>query len=164
MRNALIVSGAVVVAVIVGTLLFLYGGENFSNKNYSIVTTVPFTELAHGTQSDVATRTNYLITSASELEKLWKMIDAKGNPPVVDFAKSAVAAVFAGQKMTGGYAIAVSKVTDAQDRVVTITLSSPDSTCLFTQSITAPYQIIKLPKTSLSFTHEDQTATTSCSQ
>jgi hypothetical protein len=123
---------------------------------------VPFTELSRGAHSDVSTRTNYLITSTAELEKLWKMISASGKMPVIDFTKNNVAAVFAGQKMTGGYAIVVSKIMDVQDRLVTVTLTKPGSNCILTQSTTAPYQVIQLPKTSLQFTHEDQVTTTNC--
>jgi len=165
------IGGVAVVAIIIGGFVFVYGGQNFSGTPFSEATgnvpvaiAVPFTELAHGTQSDVSTRTNYLITSMSELDKLWEMVNATSTPPTVDFSSNYVAAVFAGQRMTGGYAIAVSKVADTQNRLVTITITSPDSSCMVTQSTTAPYQIVEIPKTSLPFTHEDQTSTTSCSQ
>lgn len=168
MRNAFIIGGVAVVAIVIGVLVFLYGdGINRPIGAYEIplsAVVVPFTELMRGTQSNVSTRTNYLITSTNELEKLWKMINAGGKMPTVDFSQNYIAAVFAGQKMTGGYAISVTKVIDAQGRMVTVTLTSPGSACIVTQSTTAPYQIIELSKTSLPFTHEDQTTMTSCSQ
>jgi hypothetical protein len=165
------ISGAAVVAIGIGVVVFLYGGENFSNTSPSTTNTaqlavvaISFTKLAQGVKSTVSTRTNYLITSASELEKLWQMVDARGKTPVIDFTKNYVAAVFAGKVPTTGYAIAVSKVEDTNVRIVTVTLTKPESGCIEGQLITSPYALIELPKTSLQFTHEDQTATTNCSQ
>lgn len=173
MRNALIVCGVAVVAIVIGAFIFFYeepGNRSFvpdwsiENSSAATAVTVPFKELARGSQSKVETSVNYLITSTSEFEKLWQMVDAKGKAPVVDFTKDSVVAVFAGQVMTGGYSISVSKVTDAEERTVTITLTSPGSNCIVTQSTNEPYQIITVPKTSLSLTHQDQATTTDCSQ
>lgn len=172
-KDTLVIAGVAVVAIVIGVSLFFYGGDSFSSASPSAVTearsvptpvVVSFTELARGAHSKVLTRTNYLITSTSEFEKLWQMVDAKGKAPVVDFTKDSVVAVFAGQVMTGGYSISVSKVTDAEKRTVAVILTSPGSNCIVTQSTNEPYQIIKVPKTSLTFTHEDQTSTTNCSQ
>ena len=170
MRNAFIVCGVIVVSVAIGGLVFVYGGENFSgalpseaiNNNPITAVAVPFTELASGTQSNISTRKNYLITSASELQKLWGMIDVEGNPPAVDFTKNTVAAIFAGTEPTTGYAIAVSKVEDTNVRTVTVTLTKPGNSCVEGQLVTAPYVLIELSKTSLRFTHEDQVATNEC--
>ena len=160
--------GVAVVGIAIGVFVFLYGGENFSNnpppvpiENLAAVE-VPFTELASGTQSNIKKRTNYLITSIYGLEELWKLVDTKRKMPDIDFNKNYVIAVFAGQNPTSGYAISVSKVEDAQNRVVTITLISPGTSCVLAQSKTAPYQIIELSKTSLLFTHEDKATVSEC--
>jgi hypothetical protein len=170
-RNHIIVGGAVIVAIIIGALAFLYSSRNVSNALPSTVTennpmpiAVPFTELAHGTQSTVSTRINYLITTTEGLQKLWKMIDAKGSPPTVDFSKNAVAAVFAGEKPTAGYAITVSHIEDTTVRMVTVMLSEPDGNCPEKKSIIAPYELVMLSTTTLSVTHQDIVATTSCPQ
>ena len=172
MRNHIIVGGAIVAAIIIGVFVFLFSDKTFSNASPSAVAEsnpitpveVPFTEIAHGTKSTVTTRANYLITSTSELEKLWTMIDAKGNSPTIDFTKNTVAAVFAGEKQTVGYTIAVSNIEDTNVRTVTVLISSPDDTCSEKSSVTAPYEIISLSATALPLAHEDSAATTSCSQ
>ena len=165
MENRMRIGGFVLTAVIVAILISIHG-RNVSNtaSPQSKTIVVPFTELAHGTQSSVATRTNYLITSASELEKLWKMIDAKGNPPAVDFSKNFVAAIFAGRNPTAHYAISVLKVEDDAVRTVVVAVSKPDKTCPIKGSTTAPYELITLPKTSLAFAHRDQATANRCSQ
>jgi len=169
-RSIIILSSSIVIAITIGVLAFIYGGNNLSNisstsagENPAAVA-VPFTNLAHGVSSKVSTRTNYLITSKSELEKLWEIIDASGKTPSVDFSKNYVAAVFAGKKPTSGYDVVVSKVEDTNVRTVTVTLINPGDNCSEKSSFTAPYALIELPITQLSFTHEDKTATNDCSR
>jgi len=71
-------------------------------------------------------------------------------------------AVFAGEVPTAGYDIAVAEVEDADKRMVKIELTRPDEGCVLAQSMTAPYQVIELPKTSLLFTHADTWVIKSC--
>ena len=124
--------------------------------------TVPFTALAEGPRSDVSSRVNYLITTQEELDALWELLKEPPPPPTVDFNTKVVAAVFAGKAPTTGYAITVAEGEDVDKRVVKIELTKPDESCVLAQSVTAPYQIIELPKTSLPFTHADTWVTKSC--
>src|SRR3989338_9088697 len=50
-----------------------------------VVVAVPFTKLTEGKQSVIARRVNYVLTSPTELNELWKTVDAPGKPPKVDF-------------------------------------------------------------------------------
>jgi len=172
MRNHLIVGGAILAAIIIGILVFLYGSTNaptipssMATENQSAVSavTVPFTKLAQGKKSTIEDRVNYLITSPSELGELWKMIDATSTPPKIDFKKDAVIAVFSGQEPTTGYAISVTEIEDADARKVSITLTKPSDGCMLAQVITAPYEIVTVPVTALPLTHEDIATTTNCS-
>ena len=171
MRNVLILGGAIVVAIIIGVFVFLYGGSGVSNTSLSsanenrlAAVAVPFIELAQGVQSNISMRTNYLITSASQLEKLWKIVDTNDKIPNVDFTKNYIVAVFAGNEPTTDYAISVSKIEDTDVRTVTVTLVKPGNNCLGKDLTTTPYNLVALPKTSLPFTHEDQAATTDCTR
>lgn len=170
MRNILIIIGIVFVIAIFSVAIFFYGGNTPTSSlaesgGGPAAVAVPFTELAQGAQSTVAVPTNYLITSESQLNKLWEMIDTNGQTaPVVNFATNEVIAVFAGREPTNGYAVTVSKVEDTHARVVIVTLVKPSSGCTLAKSVTAPYQIVELPKTTLPFTHKNQTTVTSCSQ
>ncbi|HQT83113.1 MAG TPA: protease complex subunit PrcB family protein, partial [Candidatus Paceibacterota bacterium] len=123
---------------------------------------VPFTRLVQGSASRVAERINYRATSASQLQELWKMINATGTPPTVNFAAQEVIGVFAGQQPTPGYAIAVSNIEDAAARVVSITIARPEGACTTEHATTTPYELIAVPATALPLTHEDISTTTGC--
>ena len=171
MRDTFILVGLAAVALVLGSYILLYGRGTLSDtslsagtQNSSAAVDVPFTDLLQGTRSSVTGRVNYVITSKSQLEELLKMISTTDPMPNVDFSTHDIIAVFSGEKPTGGYAISVSKIADSVVRMVTITLASPGSACVLSQSTTDPYQIIAVPKTSLPLVHEDQTATTSCPQ
>lgn len=167
-QEFLIIMGVALVAIVIGVFAFLFGWgaipatpSPVANNQLSVVI-VPFTEITRGSKSTVATRVNYLITSADQLNKLWKMIDATSTRPAIDFKKDAVIAVFAGERPTTGYTITVSKVEDSSTRLVSITLARQDGNCIVGQAFTAPYELITVPATSLPLAHKDISTTTSC--
>ena len=160
-RDVLILTSAAIIAVGIGIFMFSSGRGDLSNTSL-VTATVPFTEIAKGSQSAVERRVNYLITSSSQFNELWGVVTATGTPPKIDFKTHSVIAVFAGQKPTAGYAIAVAKIEDASARMVSITLAKPSDDCMLAQSITTPYQLISVPATSLSLAHEDISVTTTC--
>ncbi len=167
MRDILILIGLSLVSLIVGTMIyFLSDGKNIvsrqtatSNQAASIVAFAP---IVSGLDSSVTKRKNYLVTSSAQLTELWKMFSSNGTPPAVDFVASNIIAVFAGEKPTAGYTISVSKIKDSDTRMVTVLLSRPDKNCVLTQALTAPYQIIKIPKSTLPLNHTDISTTTPC--
>ena len=160
-QDILILIGAAVVAVGIGVFMFSSGRGDLSDNSLA-ATVVSFTEIAKGSQSVVERRVNYLITSSGQFDELWKMVTATGTPPKIDFKTHSIIAVFAGQKPTAGYAIAVAKIEDASARMVSITLAKPSDSCILAQSITTPYQLISVPTTSLPLAHEDVSVTTTC--
>jgi len=167
-RDTLIIIGLTLVAAVIGVSLFFYGPGGLANvwssagAGDTAAVEVPFTELARGYTSTVPERVNYLITSASQLGELWKMTDATGMPPAVNFNTHAVIAVFAGQQPTAGYSIEVSKVEDATVRMVTITFTKPGDGCILAQTVTAPYELISVPVGTLPLTHEDISTAVDC--
>jgi len=156
--------GVAVIAIGIGVYLF-YSGEykpsSATNQQSAVI--VPFTALADGARSKVFSRVNYLITTQEELAELWEFLEEPPPVPTVDFKTKVVAAVFAGMVPTTGYGISVFEVKDEDKRVVKVELIKPDESCVLAQSLTAPYQVIELPKTSLPFTHVDVWTTKTCS-
>ena len=152
--------------VIGAALLFSVGGPValiLSNDTSPIIitevqpatVTVPFTKLTQGTQSAVARRVNYVLTSPVELGGLWRAVNAAGEPPKVDFKTHAVIAVFAGAASNA--AIAVTKIEDTNQRLVSIAVTKLDGGCEIDESRSgpSPYEIVAVPATSLPLTHED---------
>jgi len=169
MRDTIIVIVLAFVAIAIGAWFFFYNPMPTGQATPAVALTptavdVPFTVLSSGTQSSVLERKNYLITSDAELRQLWKMIGNTDPAPTVDFTQNEVIAVFAGTEPTAGYTIAVSKILDATERLVTITLDKPGGSCVLADMITAPYQIISLAKSSLPLAHQELDTTTSCLQ
>ena len=168
MRDTLILVGLALLAAIVAAVIFYAGGAAAPQHSAPVTLTgtpVSVTTLAAGTHSTVSERTNYLITSQDQLQQLWKMTDAGGSPPSVDFTQDAVIGVFAGQEPTGGYSIAIAAVADSGTvRAVLVSLAKPGGSCILPQVVTAPYEIVEMPRTGLQLTHQDETTTTSCLQ
>ena len=163
-REVLVLIVVVVVAILAGVAASPFSGQKFSDSSSAAVE-VPFTEITNGLQSKVAKRVNYLIRSEVGLQELWKLIEAEGQPPEVDFTQEAVIAVFSGERPTAGHSVAVSKVEDVGDsRVVTISLIQPAPDCVTAQVVTMPYEILKLPATPLPLTHKDSVAIVNCSE
>lgn len=152
--------------VIIGVFVYgipvgiLKGGKD----NRLAAAAVPFSELARGADAPIDRRVNYLITSAEQFRDLWEMVGGTKPMPDVDFSKDVVMAVFAGAQSTGGYDIVVSNITDADVRTVTVTLKEPGGNCARARTLTAPYQIIKLPATTLKLVHKDVSAVVGCAE
>ena len=125
---------------------------------------VAFTVLARGDHSTVEERKNLFISDAAEFEKIWKQIHPEDPLPDVNFATESVIALFAGQKSSGGYTIAVEKIVDFKDtETVSILLTEPGAECLVTQALTTPFELIKLPASGLIPKSEERTAIIPCS-
>ena len=168
MRSALVIIAVVVVAVAAYLVLrpaHLSGTQGTSAAQTAMPQQQPvsFSVITSGDSSTVNSRKNYLITSQDELSQLWRLIGTADQPPAIDFSKEAVIAVFAGNEPTAGYSIAVTGVKDSSvDRTVSVTLTSPSGSCVLAQHVTAPYQLIELPATALTLSHQDSATTTSC--
>ncbi|HUY62307.1 MAG TPA: protease complex subunit PrcB family protein [Candidatus Paceibacterota bacterium] len=171
--NSVILMALAIIAIIGACLIFIYGRQTLgptptsappaATSGGAAAVAVPFEELVAGTHSSVSARVDYLITSASELNQLWTMLGTTDKMPSVDFTNDEIIAVFAGQKPTSGYSIAVSKIEDdGAARTVIVDLTQPGSGCATATALTDPYQIVQVPKTSLPLTHEDQTSTANC--
>ncbi|MEJ0053573.1 MAG: protease complex subunit PrcB family protein [bacterium] len=181
MKDLLIIVGMIIASGIIGAYLYFYTPDELmmgvpaveqvatttpnSTEAMEIGGPVDFTTLTTGTHAGgVTTRKNYLATDAEGIAKLWKLaFGTSSTTPAVDLSSQEVVGVFAGQKPTGGYAIAVTKVEDsATERTVYVTLTVPGKGCMVTQSLSTPYSIIVMPRSPLPVTHQDATSTREC--
>lgn len=152
-----------VATIIIGVLAVMQQSPVGSASAQDISKEVPFTRLVEGEQSGVTGRVNYVLSSPEELNALWKMIGATTTPPVVDFQSQSVLAVFADAAPESKVTIA--KIEDSEvaaRRVVSIVIAKPEQQCGSAKAVTSPYELVAVAATSLSLTHEDIIATTSC--
>ncbi|MDO8231927.1 MAG: protease complex subunit PrcB family protein [bacterium] len=169
MRNIFTVVGTILLVAGIALIFFFIQNKNAGSDasltqagSASAAVAVPFERIANGVRSTVKERVNYAISSSGQMAELWTLLDKSGVPPAIDFNRQMVIAVFAGEKPAVGYGISVSKVTDADQRLVTVTLQNPEGTCTSKSSNTAPYEIIVVPIAPLPLAHQDTSATVAC--
>ena len=173
MRDLLIIAGMCIAAIAVGAWLYMYGPAEFMEKAEETptaviqevsaeaeapkATDVAFTVIGHGSKAtSVTERKNYAVYTKEEYARIWKLTGSTEKMPTIDFTKAYVVAVFAGTRTTGGYAISVDKVLDTGDaRSVHVLIEKPGVGCITTQSLTSPYQIIRVPFSGASLSHTD---------
>lgn len=162
MRDAIIIAVVCVLAIAAGAWLFLMGDDG------SPVTEgdVAFTVLAEGNYSgSITERKNFRIRSEAELQELWRMVYTTGGPAAapVNFEKSEVLAVFDGTHASGGYGIEVESIEDSRAvRTIHIVHTAPDDSCLTTESISSPFQMIVVPASSVGLTRDEREEVVSC--
>ena len=173
-RDAYVVLGACLVAILAGAALYFFGPHvsrdlPFPARSESATTAeteVPFAVLERGDHAaEVATRKNYAAYDEEGLKKLWDMAHGgEGNgPPAVDFEKNFVIGAFLGQEPTDGYGIRTVRIMDRGDtRSISFLLTKPASGCVTSQAITRPYELIVVPQSVNELAHEDETRTAPC--
>lgn len=90
-----------------------------------------------------------VLRSNAELSAAWKTVHAgiPGNPaPSVDLKQNMIVLVALGQRRTGGYTVRIDSITpEGSGAVVHYTATSPGPTCMTTQMITSPVDVVSAP-------------------
>lgn len=104
--------------------------------------------LARGYYCGVRERRDAVVERADEWRALWERVLGPGErPPDVDFATERVLACFMGERSTGGHAISVTRAREEDGVVVVdVLLRSPSSDAMVTMALTAPYEIVAIPR------------------
>lgn len=88
-----------------------------------------------------------VVRSPAEWDTLWKSHAGPQAVPVVDFSTNMVAAVFLGERPTGGYRVAIVGVRRENDALVLDYVErAPGAADIVTQVLTSPFHIVKLPR------------------
>jgi len=104
---------------------------------------IEFEVVSQGFYSPLAEKYYDVIGNESKFLKFVKKTGVSIEPP--DFSKETLIAVFMGEKRTGGYKIEVSKIErEGGEVVVYVDNIVPSKTCIVTQQITSPFQIVKV--------------------
>jgi len=106
----------------------------------------PFTRLVSMTTSGFTEPAELVLRDPTALAAAWRTLygGVPGNPaPAVDFAQKMVVLVALGQRNTGGYAIRFDSMTvEAGVPRVRYTATSPGPSCMTTQSLTSPVDVV----------------------
>lgn len=169
MRHFLIIAGISVASIAIGTALFLFGGDNSFTYQGATVNTgvkhaqaaeVPFKVVVEGDRAvGVETRKNIAVYDQDGLERLWSLVYGENAPalPAIDFDTEYAIGVFAGTQSSGGHDIAIERVLDdGSTRTVSISLMAPGEGCVTTQALTSPFQIVRVPFSSLTLARGDE--------
>jgi len=170
MRDAIIIFVSIILAIGIGGYLYLYGTpdtpQSISAPQAPFSGEDPFVVLAEGSDAGTLTRrTNYRITTDEQFVELWGLIYGQGAPaiPQVNFSQYEVFALFDGSHSTGGYRVAVTRVEDKDgQRLVYLTREEPGEACAVASSITSPFQVVRVSKTSLPIIREESIVVNEC--
>jgi len=167
MRDALVIFVAIILSIVIGGYLFMNGGAEFNPPPGAVIETTDSSILivAEGQYSgSIDRRTNFRIQTEAEFQELWSMVHGQGaDAPNVDFSEFEIIAVFDGTHSSGGYDVDITDVTDANGvRTVYILRQSPGENCVVTDAITSPFQIVRVSKSPLPITKEEETRVSQC--
>lgn len=112
---------------------------------------ITFETVDRGAHSGVQEAGATIIHTTEEFARVWAALHRGRRPvptlPDVDFEREMVAAVFQGQQPTGGYAVAVERIEQLEDRVVIqVTATAPQPDDLVTMALTSPYHLVRFPR------------------
>lgn len=161
MRHTVIVPFILFCAIVIGGLVYIFGGPNFGEPaSESPTEEGSFIVLAEGNAAQtIERRTNYRIKNEEELISLWQILyGTSASAPVVNFEKNEVIAILDGSHATNGYRVEVTDVIDAPRlRTIYIEHTEPGDACDIQGGETSPFQIIQLPRSFLPLSKQEIT-------
>lgn len=97
------------------------------------------------TRTGIGEARRLVIRDANGWAQFWSEL-AVGDRPEVDFTREVVIAVAAGQRSTGGYEIAIDRVSQANGELrVEVIEKAPGPNCMTTASLTQPVDVVVVP-------------------
>jgi len=112
---------------------------------YGGTRTLDLRRIGQWTRTGIGESRRLVIRDANGWDQFWSEL-AVGDRPDVDFSRDVVVAVAAGQRSTGGYEIAVDRVTQVDGELqVEVVERTPGPNCLTTTSLTQPVDVVVVP-------------------
>lgn len=159
-RDSGIIFAICVLAILVGGILYL--GATPDTKPTEEVS---FSVLSAGAAAvEMHEQKNYRVLDEEHFVEVWKLAYGTEAPmPNVDFDTHEVLAVFDGERTSGGYKVEVERILDLGTvREVRIVRTAPGTSCITTQALTSPFQMVVVPKTDNRIDRKDVNATVAC--
>ena len=137
--------------------------ENSSDHNKPLL----FIELNAGKNGDFTQKVNRVISNQNDFNEVWDKAFSnftdKEKTPEIDFKNKLILLVTMGQKNSGGYTIKIDQLTETQDNItVTILETSPGKSCVTSEVLTFPYQIVEIDKTTKKLVFETKEKVYDC--
>jgi hypothetical protein len=107
-----------------------------------------------GTYSGVTERSQRVVRTQAEWDKLWAQVHANEVPPPaapkIDWSREMVLAVFMGERSTGGYRIAFRGLKVGEKEIVAeVEETAPPPDAIAIQSLTQPYHLVVVKRSDL---------------
>jgi hypothetical protein len=97
------------------------------------------------TRTGIAEARRLVIRDANAWAEFWSELGV-GDRPAVDFSRDLVVAVSAGQRPTGGYEIAISRVSQSDGQLtIEVLETAPGPNCTTTSALTQPVDVVVVP-------------------
>jgi len=107
--------------------------------------TLDLRRIGQWTRTGIGESRRLVIRDANAWDQFWSELGV-GDKPSVDFTHDVVVAVAAGQRPTGGYEIAVDRVTQSDGGLtVEVVERTPGPNCMTTASLTQPVDVVVVP-------------------
>jgi len=107
--------------------------------------TLDIRRIGQWTRTGIGESRRLVIRDANAWAQFWSELGV-GERPSVDFNHDVVVAVAAGQRPTGGYEIAIDRVTQSDGRLtIDVVERAPGPNCMTTASLTQPVDVVVVP-------------------
>jgi len=107
--------------------------------------TLDIRRIGQWTRTGIGESRRLVIRDANAWAQFWSELGV-GEQPSVDFNHDVVVAVAAGQRPTGGYEIAIDRVTQSDTQLtVEVVERTPGPNCMTTASLTQPVDVVVVP-------------------
>lgn len=112
---------------------------------YASTRTIDIRRLGQWTRTGIGESRRLVIRDANAWGQFWSELGV-GEQPNVDFTRDVVVAVAAGQRSTGGFEIAVDRITQTDGELsVEVVERTPGPNCITTASLTQPVDVVVVP-------------------
>ena len=112
---------------------------------YASTRTIDIRRLGQWTRTGIGESRRLVIRNANAWTQFWSELGV-GEQPNVDFTRDVVVAVAAGQRSTGGFEIAVDRITQTDGELsVEVVERTPGPNCITTTSLTQPVDVVVVP-------------------
>jgi hypothetical protein len=136
----------VIAVLIIGAVFY------FRSPDLDIPGNVLFKTIQQDLHGGFDVSRNVVAISDKEWLPIWNQVSSGVTPkptaPEIDFSKEMVIATFMGTKASGGFSTEITRVVNSDEKVVVyVNEVSPGENCRVTFALSAPYHVIKVPKT-----------------